>query len=146
MLRRPFTLWFPLYLSVLLHALLFSLASQNELRHFRLWLPPVFSHGLMTGGLDWSSYLTTGVIRPAEALRAPEMAALPEPPPPDPEPEAEKPPEPAISQQDSRFGEADGKGYAINSSPGEQMMRAREGEQDQAWLSRDPSGVNRLMP
>ncbi|HEX2973037.1 MAG TPA: hypothetical protein VHP11_11935, partial [Tepidisphaeraceae bacterium] len=40
----------------------------------------------------------------------------------------------------SRFGEPDGKGYAINTSTGEDLLYGREGEQDQAWLSRDPVG------
>jgi hypothetical protein len=40
----------------------------------------------------------------------------------------------------NRFGEPEGKGYAINSSPGEDLLYGREGEQDQAWLSRDPVG------
>ncbi|MGE5610046.1 MAG: hypothetical protein ACM359_12395, partial [Bacillota bacterium] len=40
----------------------------------------------------------------------------------------------------NRFGEPDGKGYAINTSPGEDLLYGREGEQDQAWLSRDPVG------
>jgi TonB family protein len=45
----------------------------------------------------------------------------------------------------SRFGEPEGSGYAMNSLVGEGILHAREGPQDQAWLSRDPVGPGRML-
>lgn len=39
------------------------------------------------------------------------------------------------------LGDSTGTGYAVNAWPGDESMLAREGPEDQAWLSRDPSGV-----
>src|SRR5688500_12202412 len=54
------------------------------------------------------------------------------------EPAAGLPPLPEDRRR--QLGVADGKGFAVNESQGQDVMHAREGEQDQAWLSRDPIG------
>ncbi|MGH7215523.1 MAG: hypothetical protein ACREIT_12225 [Tepidisphaeraceae bacterium] len=40
-----------------------------------------------------------------------------------------------------QMGESDGAGYASNAAPGNQAMQSFEADLDQAYLSRDPSGV-----
>lgn len=59
----------------------------------------------------------------------------------------EPPPPPARAQNDdnSEWGDAQGRGYAMNSSPTEgPALQAKEGPDDQAFLSRDPEGPGRV--
>lgn len=79
---------------------------------------------------------------PAE-VKPPE---LPKPQLPKPRLPERKKPEPWEDPRFLRFGDPEGTGEAINSGEGDQPLRAREGPQDQAWLSRDPEGPNRRMP
>jgi TonB family protein len=51
-----------------------------------------------------------------------------------------------VREDDDEFGAAKGRGYAINASPGDEILHARQGHQDQAWLSRDPVGPGKKMP
>lgn len=53
-------------------------------------------------------------------------------------------PEPPEIDRYTKFGEAEGKGEALDSAIGERLMQGLLGEQDQAWLSRDPVGGGRL--
>lgn len=43
-----------------------------------------------------------------------------------------------------RLGDSDASGYAIDSSPGDEQLLARQGSQDQAFLSRDPVGPGKV--
>ena len=74
-------------------------------------------------------------VKPAE----PPKLELPKPKP-LPKPKSEEDP------RFARFGDRDGKGEAINSGEGDLPLRAREGPQEQAWLSRDPAGPGKLPP
>ena len=62
----------------------------------------------------------------------------------EPEPPRAILPEPPEIIRYTRFGEAEGKGQAANSAMGEQLLQAMLGQQEQAWLSRDPVGPGRL--
>jgi TonB family protein len=48
---------------------------------------------------------------------------------------------PEIPDSPNAMGESTGKGYASNSGAGDDPMRAREGGEDQAYLSLDPVGL-----
>ncbi|MBC8105257.1 MAG: TonB family protein [Anaerolineae bacterium] len=55
-----------------------------------------------------------------------------------PDPEAPEP------DRDEKLGRADGTGSALDDSPGELPLIARQGAQNQALLSRDPQGPGRM--
>lgn len=69
-------------------------------------------------------------------------AAEPDVPPPVAERNLDLPPEirAVESLHEIKLGDPDGKGYGINSADGELTMHAREGDEDQAFLSRDERG------
>src|SRR5688572_4556109 len=46
----------------------------------------------------------------------------------------------------NQMGEQTGKGFGSHQSPGEDLLYALRGPQDQAWLSRDPVGPGVLPP
>jgi len=61
--------------------------------------------------------------------------------------EADAPPLPGFYKDEDprlRLGDQDGTGYAIDESPGDQPLQAREGLQDQPFLSRDPAGMGQV--
>src|SRR5579864_1467028 len=80
-------------------------------------------HLVMTGlYVEFGKYLLSPTIGP---IRAPEMVIK-------------------VDPQLLDFGDAAGTGIGSNSSPGEHPMRAREGDENQALLDRQPSGLGKL--
>jgi hypothetical protein len=67
------------------------------------------------------------LLPPPPAAMARVLPALPPPPPPE-------------ADDERQFGEASGTGAAINSSPGNRSIQARQSPHEQAFLSRDPVG------
>lgn len=77
---------------------------------------------------------------PPSPPKAPDKAQSP--PKPRPQPRLKPQEQPAPND----FGEANGKGTSINSFNSDKPFQGRLGDQDQAWLSRDPAGPGRMPP
>lgn len=101
-------------LSLVAHALLCAWVLEADL-DTRIYLPPLVDSN--AGSRELVLLPASSSILPIPPLPPPQLPPMPD-----------------------ALGDPRGAGQALNSSPGELPMQAREGTQDQAWLSRDPVG------
>ena len=82
--------------------------------------------------------------RKPDALQKPDRPVDPAKPKPPAPPQAPQPKPPKIEKYPDEMGDKTGTGVGANQAAGEQPLQAREADEDQGFLSRDPAGPGKV--